>query len=292
VRPPVFTAPATFLPPPPGEGRGEAVSRGFSLTELLVVTTIIMLLMALGAAGLSAARGSHKKQATQASIAAIDEILQRHFVSCESSRAGAGSDRSLALRKQVTADMPDSWAEVTHLKTLLATEFKSARHAGYAAFLDTVAPTAQYSDAECLFMIVMQGGLADCLSCMALEKVRRGDKDEDGALEFWDEWDEPIRYVLWPGGFELPPGARFFSTGLPFEGVAVTGGAGGTMRPLIFSGGPSQLSSTEIHAGSYLALGNACGDPANATIAALGGLAGATDHRADNITNFDAEVKR
>jgi hypothetical protein len=65
------------------------------------------------------------------------------------------------------------------------------------------------------------------------------------------------------------------------------------MRPLIFSGGPSKLSSTEVHAGSYLSLGNACGDPSQPNIAILGGLpAGSDDHRRDNITNFDGEVKR
>jgi len=78
----------------------------------------------------------------------------------------------------------------------------------------------------------------------------------------------------------------------PFSGATATGNTGGLMRPLIFSGGPSKLSSTEVHAGSYLALGNACGDPANATIGKLGGLAGSNDRRADNITNFDGEVKR
>jgi hypothetical protein len=257
-----------------------------------VVTTIIMLLMALGAAGLSAARVSHQKQATQASIVAIDEILQRHFVSCESSRAGAGSDRSLALRRQVTADMPDSWAEVTHLKTLLATEFKSARHAGYAAFLDTMAPTDQYSDAECLFMIVMQGGLADCLSCMALEKVRRGDKDEDGALEFWDEWEEPIHYVLWPAGFELPIGTKFFSTVPPFSGAVATGDSAGPMRPLIYSNGPDREDKLSVHGGAYLVLGDRCGDPTEGTIATLGAPRDSSGGHRDNITNFDAEVKR
>jgi len=259
-----------------------------------VALTIMFVLVALTGAAVSAARSGGARQKTASTIAAIDMILQQHFTSLESSRAGAtgpGTDRAAALRRLLTADMPDSWAEVRHMKSNPGL-FGSARHRGYVAFLDTVTPTDQFGDAECLFMIVMQGGLADCLACSALDKAKIGDKDQDGALEFWDEWDEPIRYVLWPAGFELPPGTRLFSAVPPFSGIVPTGATGSPMRPLIFSGGPSKLSSTEIHTGSYLALGNACGDPANTVINRLGGLSGTVDRRADNITNFDGEVKR
>ena len=268
--------------------------RAFSLVELLVVITIILVLMGLMGAALSAARGSQKKQETAATFMVIDTILSQYYRSMDSSRAGAGgpsTDRAASIRRQMTADMPDSWAEVRHLKSQ-AQQFDSARQRGYVAMLDALSPSDQFGDAECLFMIVMQGGLADCLACSALERAKIGDKDQDGALEFWDAWDEPIRYVLWPAGFELPVGTRFFSTVPPFSGATVTADIAGPMRPLIFSGGASKLSSTEVHTGSYLSLGNACGDPANATISILGGLAGTDDHRSDNITNFDGEVKR
>ena len=268
--------------------------RAFSLVELLVVITIILVLMGLTGAAVSAARSSGAKQKTAATIIMIDAILRQHFTSMESSRAGAGgpaTDRAASLRRQMTADMPDNWAEVRHMKSQ-SQQFDSARQRGYVAMLDAVSPSDQFGDAECLFMIVMQGGLADCLACSALEKAKIGDKDQDGALEFWDAWDEPIRYVLWPAGFELPLGTRFFSLIPPFSGTTVTGDTAGPMRPLIFSGGASKLSSTEVHTGSYLSLGNACGDPANATISKLGGLAGTDDRRSDNITNFGGEVKR
>jgi prepilin-type N-terminal cleavage/methylation domain-containing protein len=268
--------------------------RAFSLVELLVAISIMSLLLALMGAAVSAARSSGSKQKTASTIGMIDTILQQHYTSVESSRtaaAGPVADRAAALRRVVTADMPDSWNEVRHMKTNPGM-FDSARQRGYVAFLDTAKPTDQFGDAECLFMIVMQGGLADCLACSALDKAKIGDKDQDGALEFWDDWDEPIRYVLWPAGFELPIGTKFFSAVPPFSGAVAAGETAGLMRPLIFSGGPSKLSSTEVHAGSYLALGNFCGDPANVTISKLGGLAGTVERRADNITNFDGELKR
>ncbi len=269
--------------------------KAFSLVELLVSISIIVLMMAMMAAALSAARASGAKDKTRSSIKPIDEIVQRHFESCESSRLAAAvppEARGAAIRRLITADMPDNWNEVRHMRDNAAT-FTSARQRGYVATLNMVNPTDEYADAECLFMIVMQGGLADCLACGALDAIRIGDKDGDGAPEFWDAWDMPIRYVLWPAGFELLIGTKYFSQIAPFDGLPATGGTGGMMRPLIFSGGPSKLSSTAIYDGSYLSLGNACGDPANATIATLGGLPeGDDDHRRDNVTNFDDEVVR
>jgi len=285
-------------PLPPGEGRAEGAVRGFSLVELMVALGIVLVLMTLGGAAISAARVGSAKQRTQATIATIDAILQQHFSSREAHRIGAalaGGDWGARIRRQITADMPDNWAEVQQIRRL-RTEFNSPRHRAYVTIWNQLNPTNDFGEAECLFMILTQGGLADCLACGGLENVRKGDKDGDGALEFWDEWDEPIRYVLWPAGFELPRGQRFFSPAKPFGDVGPTGTAGRTVRPLVFSGGPSRMASTAVHAGSYLRLGDACGDPSHGTIAGLGGFApvgtNQTDFRGDNITNFDGEVKR
>lgn len=267
---------------------------GFSLVELLVAITLILVLMALMGAGLSAARSSGAKQRTQATINAIDVIVQRHFMACESNAAAASlpGERGAILRQLVTADMPDSWAEVRHLKAN-ATRFRSARQRRYVATLDVVQPTDQYSSAECLFMIVMQGGLADCFACSSLELAPKGDLDGDGAPEFLDAWGQPIHYVLWPGGFELPLGTRYFSITPPFDGGTAAAAAGGTMRPLIFSGGADKLGSTKINAAAYLAMNSNCGNPQATPIDTLGGCDNpADDNREDNVTNFGGEVKR
>ena len=78
-----------------------------------------------------------------------------------------------------------------------------------------------------------------------------------------------------------------FATGTPQPAK------GGTMRPLIFSGGADQRNATLVNGGGSLALGDACGDPANATVAMFGALdTGGPDGRTDNITNFDAEAAK
>ncbi len=59
-------------------------------------------------------------------------------------------------------------------------------------------PTSAYAGAECLFMIIMQGGLADPYDIGPLKTSDIGDKDQDGFQECWDAWGNPIEYILWP----------------------------------------------------------------------------------------------
>jgi prepilin-type N-terminal cleavage/methylation domain-containing protein len=282
--------------------------RGFSLVELLVVVSIMLVLMAMVGGGVAAARSSQKRQATQALIAKLDAVLDQQFVTYTSRSVPAsvltGANKSAAraayLRKLASAEMPDSWEDVKAIANGSAGMPRTAPQNAYAAVYEAIkaansaSPTADYADAECLFMIVMQGGIADCLECGELKSSDKGDVDGDGAFEFLDEWGNPIRYVLWPAGFELPPGTgRFFSTTAPFSAGTTQFAKGGTMRPLIFSGGADQRNSILVNGGGSLALGDACGDPANATVATFGALdAGGPDGRTDNITNFDAEAAK
>ena len=282
---------------------------GFSLVELLVVVSIILVLMGLVGAGVSAARGSQKKQATQALIAKLDAVLGQQFATYASRSVpasvltGSGSKsaaRASYLRKLASAEMPDNWVDVKAIATGSAGVSLTAPQTAYAAVYQAInaanaaKPTADYADAECLFMIIMQGGIADCLECGQLKSSDKGDVDGDGAFEFLDAWGNPIRYVLWPAGFELPPGSsRFFSPTAPFTAGTPQFAKGGTMRPLIFSGGADQRNSTLVNVGGSLALGDACGDPANVTVATFGARdTSGDDGRADNITNFDAEASK
>jgi hypothetical protein len=135
----------------------------------------------------------------------------------------------------------------------------------------------------------MRGGIANCLNCSDLANERIGDKDGDGAFEFWDAWGNPIGFILWPAALELPAGSgdKFFSTVAPFAST----GTGRTMRPLIYSAGPDgeYEFETQITSGNLAAAAN-CGNPgAQPTSLFARPLGtGATD----NITNFDAEAKR
>ena len=254
----------------------------FTLVELLVVISIILVLMGLIGSAVSAARGSQRVQATQALITKLDRVVQQHYSSYASRVVAGGTsaaDRATKLRLLATHELPDNWASVEAITTNTAgvprTPPQSANAGVFQAIrsLNSSWPTPEFADAECLFMIVMMGGVADCLDCDALATSQKGDTDNDGAFEFLDAWGQPIRYVLWPVDLKLPPTdvGFFFEEIAPFTtGTSTRDPApkGGTMRPLIFSGGPQQPFLPPVISKS------------------------GTHVRAGAITNFDAEARK
>ena len=135
--------------------------RAFTLVELLVVVTIILVLMGLIGAAVSGARGSQKKLATQGLIAKLDGVIQQQFATYAGRDVVAASPaaRAVELRRQVTGDLPDRWVDVKYMADNAA-KFTSPHQQTYIAVWNsmTTKPTADYAGAECLFMTVMQGG--------------------------------------------------------------------------------------------------------------------------------------
>jgi prepilin-type N-terminal cleavage/methylation domain-containing protein len=305
--------------------RGSGMARGaFTLIELLVAITIMLVLVGIVAAGASSARTSSKRQATQLLINKLDAIIQQQYATYASRGIPAAiltaptpsgftskaAYRAWYIRRNlISGDMPDNWADVGALASGSSVGFGSsdsfpltAPQRAYAGVFRSGSATPTWGDAECLFMIVMQGGIANCIDCGELRTADRGDKDGDGAFEFWDAWGNPIGFVLWPAGLQLPPGSgtRFFTSGgralenpFPAAGTPVSPGLG--MRPLIYSAGPDGVPSIAVSSAN-IALGRDCGDPTNTTVAKLADYlsdpANPGDYRADNITNFDAEASR
>jgi hypothetical protein len=183
---------------------------------------------------------------------------------------------------------------------------RSAAQRTYAAIWnglsspDQTTVMANNASAECLFMVVMRGGIADCLDCGGLRTSEVGDQDNDGMPEFQDAWGSPIGFLLWAPAVELPTGSGnlFFSGGRALDSAwagAVRPTLG--MRPLIYSPGPDgvngydrQDEANTLGAGSTPVTGADCGSP---TSNAGGWPSGATeDNQADNITNLDAEARQ
>jgi hypothetical protein len=208
-----------------------------------VVVSVILILLGMIGSAVSAARGSQKKQATQALIAKIDGVIQQHF--------------SVTSGTFARFELPDNWADVQLIVNGSTGVPRTSPQAAYAQIRSSISTltTGTFGDAECLFMIVMQGGVADCLDCAGLAASAMGDKDSDGAMEFWDAWGEPIRYVRQPTAIANPQ-------------VAAVATQGGKIRPLIYSGGPMKppLGPTVANTGSNVIQGF--------------------------ITNFDAEVSK
>jgi prepilin-type N-terminal cleavage/methylation domain-containing protein len=270
---PIFERLSPFRRP-----RGLSV-RGFSLTELLVVVAIVLMLTSLAGAAISAASSSQKKFRTKTLISKLDSIVGAQYAEYGSRTIGgaAGSDRGALLRAMAQGDLPDSWAIVTDLAKKTAADLTPHQRAYVAVWPSSASDQqrvmAANAGAECLFMIVMQGGIADCLDCRGLQ-AEIGDQDGDGMPEFLDAWGTPVGFVLWPSGLRLPAdsGTPFFASTLPFEPIvpSVTDAKGGLMRPLVFSAGPDREYGIDAQASP---------------------LPGASAHT-DNLTNFDEEAKR
>jgi prepilin-type N-terminal cleavage/methylation domain-containing protein len=328
--------------------------QAFSLVELLVAIAIILMLMAMMGAAVSATRGAQKKQATQALIGKLDTVMQRQwesysarYVSTERLKEAPGvadiQDKAAArawyLRRNIiTADLPDRWTDVKFLSE--HTDFLNPSPSGPILFPQSHLTAAQrayigiwrnftqpqqqtvgttFAGAECLFMIIMQGGVANCLECAGLKTADIGDKDNDGAPEFHDAWGNPIGYILWPAAVELPAGSgtKFFSgsrrlyppiggNGWSSHPVVESDGAvlvltpALGMRPLIYSAGADGEYGYErseevsnLDSGSS-PRGRDCGNW-NAEPCRISGrpaTGNGAQHVLDNLTNLDEEAKR
>ena len=304
--------------------RNHAPRPAFSLVELLVALTVVLVLMSLVGSAVSAARTSQKMAATRSTIDKIALILTTHLdrydakpVPMTGIPSGISKNAYRAWfvrRNMISGDMPDRWADVKYMADNAATFRPDGLSAaqrtyvniwnGLSASQKLIVPQ-QYGSSECLFMAVMNGGLADCLNCMALKTSDVGDKDGDGMMEFWDAWQNPIEFLLWAPAVELPAGSgtKFFSGSRSLDDAFPSSGTVRLalgMKPLIYSAGPDGLSGIERASdAATLALGSSptgrnCGNPLDATVSRSGGLAlsSTTDPRQDNVTNLDLEARQ
>jgi prepilin-type N-terminal cleavage/methylation domain-containing protein len=287
----------------------------FTLTELLVVVAIILGLMTLLGSAVSAARSGAKVSSTRATIEKLNTILATQLATYDSrpvdqSGRPAGTSASayrawFIRRNMITGDMPDRWTDVQYMATPANGWVpQSAAQRAYISIWNSLASAQQTAvmannaSAECLFMVVMRGGIAGCLDCGSLRTSQIGDQDGDGMPEFWDDWGNPIGYLLWAPALELPPGSgtRFFSGSRALD-TPWTGTNRPTlgMRPVIYSAGPDGINGYDrqdegatLSAGTTPVIGANCGS----SLTTAGGQAGSTDNRGDNITNLDAEAKQ
>jgi prepilin-type N-terminal cleavage/methylation domain-containing protein len=301
-------------------------NRGFSLTELLVAIAIIAVLMSLSAVAVNAARNSQKVNQTRLTISKLNRIISeqlrrydsRYIAESLLPDATSVPNRSAARawyirRNLVTGDMPDRWSDVAVIATGTSTFTTPSQNAYRKVWLSLTdvqqgyPPSSPNQDpkinvriahesAECLFLVIMHGGFADCLDCGPLRSSEVGDKDQDGMPEFWDAWGNPIEFLLWAPGLELPVGTNFFSAGAAFPTTGVVRPMLG-LRPVIYSTGPDGQAGylrgdLNLDLGSS-PLGRDCGNPSATSVADRGGRDSnqSVDYRRDNVTNFDSEVK-
>jgi prepilin-type N-terminal cleavage/methylation domain-containing protein len=204
---------------------------GFTLVELLVTITIIGLLAALFLGGLYSVEESSKVQKTKGTIAKINNIIMARWESYRTRRVpiqfsstasgsytGTASTgispitaagwRLDALHELQRMELPDHWTDFTTVPEVaqISTASRPALSTpslalAYSRKYTAISPSATYENAECLYMICMTG-VGDEVDPRELFKAAEiGDKDHDGAPEFWDAWQNPIIFIRWAPGF-------------------------------------------------------------------------------------------
>jgi prepilin-type N-terminal cleavage/methylation domain-containing protein len=311
----------------------------FTLTELLIVVAIILGLMTLLGSAVSNVRTTQKANATRDLIAKLDRVISAQIETYDSRPVNTGDTTQLGLparssnsfpndpvfkyhaclrawhirRNLISADLPDRWTDVKYMTDMWLVSKWPARspfQRTYIGMWDAISksgsplPSGQFAGAECLFMIVMQSGVANCLDCGSLTTSQVGDKDDDKYMEFQDAWGNPIDFLLWPCAYQAPnQSEKFFAGRLddPYATANVRPTLG--MRPLIYSAGPDgqyaidrvkepsdpnlDMASLGSSSDEYGAL---CGDWKISPRSSAG--ARMNSGADDNITNFDAEAKQ
>lgn len=303
--------------------------RGFTLVELLVAIAIILVMVTLASVAASAARTSSRETSTRALIERLSGVLMQQLQSYDSrtiDMSGIPSGMSTSAyrawfirRNLISGDMPDRWTDVKYMAENPA-QFTTPAQRVYINIWQSLTPAQQAdtgpdsvavqrknSSAECLFMVLMRGGIGDCLSCGPLQNAQIGDEDGDGMPEFWDSWNNPIGFLLWAPALELPATtSQLFFTGaraLDANPFASSGPIRPTlgMRPLIYSTGlDGQSGLDRTNEAVTLSMGTGpvgrdCGNPLGAASNAGGPSTDANNPataRADNITNFDTEARQ
>ena len=144
---------------------------GFTLIELLVSLVIISILASLSLAGMAGARQRAKIDQTKSTTRKLHETIMpqyerylRRRVSIPSvitNSKETAADRLTKIRALMVQEMPDQWADVYDGTAASTSTAPVRRYSQYRRNLgpDVIAyPTSISASAECLYMIVTQGG--------------------------------------------------------------------------------------------------------------------------------------
>jgi prepilin-type N-terminal cleavage/methylation domain-containing protein len=249
--------------------------RAFTLVELLVTITIILILAGVSWGVLYRARETARVAQTKATVAKIHRVVTKLWEEYRIRRLPVESDAVRQLAEQsrwepggtpaeyarivinirrdlIRMEMPDRWSDVTGpplilLPPVVSPTWGCGRRATYDArrrmALARGATQAQIStqaSAELLFLIVGYGNT----DAVRFHDWETGDKDGDGLREFHDAWGNPILWRRWPAGFLPDLEARDTvqrRDNPPAYDSRQLAGDGWQVYPLIFSAGPDGL---------------------------------------------------
>jgi prepilin-type N-terminal cleavage/methylation domain-containing protein len=204
--------------------------RGVTLIELLITMAIMAIISAAIMGTARAAMESARRSRTQTIVTRLSGLITEQMATYSTRRvdihpeivqaldkyvaSGSGDRKArliargqmmadarlLAVRELVKMEMPDTWEDIDHKPLILVR--RPALSESYRRRY-TLAQSAEFDSAECLYMTVMSTtGDGEARTFFAAQDI--GDVDGDGAPEFLDGWQQPIRWIRWAPGFVSP----------------------------------------------------------------------------------------
>ena len=201
--------------------------RGFTIVELLVVITIIVMLAGMALGAMAKARERGKLEATKSTIAKINDLVMKRYESYRTRRipmytSGQNPNqvmltRLIGIRDLMRMEMPERWVDITTKP--LVTGFPASKlsptvdpsqkymfgcslQAIYLAkYLPLTAggpkvPT-DHQQAKCLYLWVTTA-MPEAKGLFRGEEI--ADVDKDGFKCFVDGWGNPIGFLRWAPG--------------------------------------------------------------------------------------------
>lgn len=199
-------------------------SKAFTLVELLVSITVVIILASIVLYGMSGMQDLAKIQRTKSQLAKIHELLAEHWEGYEVRRVTVAIDdptgiwRLTALRELMRYELPDRQSDIeSDVLGLASNPLTTPPPIGqpvpalvrtYYNFIQNHANApnwgALHQGAECLYMIIAQMEVDDMSALEMFSDSDIGDVDNDGMPEILDGWGNPIRFLRWPAAFPSP----------------------------------------------------------------------------------------
>lgn len=241
-----------------GGGRKAGRRGAFTLVELLVAISIIVILASLTMVAMRGAQQDVLESKTRSTIAKIHEVLASKWEGYLSrplplklpnpafqadpttgQRALSGREmarlRLSAIRDLMRMEMPDRLSDLSPPTPLRARLFEGTAN---QTFFDITVPlpatlrrlqemvaagtwSATNLNAELLYVLVANTSYQNSSALELFRPSEIGDTDSDNMLEFIDAWGKPIQWIRWPAG--LDRGASPFDLDDPFVSNAAGG---------------------------------------------------------------------
>lgn len=196
---------------------------GFTLLELLVVLTILVMLAGLTAGAVFQAQQIAAGNATTSTIRRVNTRLMFHWeqyrhrrvpvIRVSGSRVdrrNLASDRLLALWDLQRMELPQRMDDISTGKLAPSLAQPPAISRSYYARVNNLTLDGRFEPAECLYLIMTVGLGGDGLAAGDMADGSVADNDNDGAPEIVDGWGTPLLFYRWAPGFvsDLQPSAQ------------------------------------------------------------------------------------